>query len=73
MSRFYTYLHEGGSAGEDMEEAIIASLNGEPHPEGLHSKVTKQGADNIVKFLRSIGVQGKGKVIGASTIEVTKK
>ncbi len=70
--RFKQYLiNEGRSRGEDMEEGIISVWNGEQFPTGL--RVDENACINIVEDLKKEGISGKGQVLGASTVQVSKE
>lgn len=72
MSRLNNYLTER-SAGEDMETAIIECWNTGTIPPKLNDRITQDGVTNIVKQLRSLGVSGSARRIGAGQIPVSAK
>ncbi len=66
------YLSEARSKGEEMEEFIVAAVNGTPEPKSKYG--IKPGAGKpIAKYLKTQGVSGKGTVLGADTIDVTNE
>jgi len=64
-------LQEGRSRGEAMEEVIIAAVNGKPKGDSKFGLDADAGV-RVAKFLKKNGVTGKGRVLGADTINVTK-
>lgn len=66
----YTNLSEARSRGEEMEEFIVAAVNGDKEPKSKFG-IPSGAGKNVAKFLKSKGVKGKGKVLGADTIDVT--
>lgn len=72
MKTFNQYITEGRSRGEAMEEVIIAAVNGKA-PEGDTFGISPEAGVAVAKFLLSNGVKGKGEVLGADQMEVTKE
>ena len=64
-------LSEGRSRGEAMEDVIVAAVNGKPQGDDKFGLDAEAGV-RVAKFLKQNGVSGKGKVLGADTIGVTK-
>lgn len=69
---FKGYIAEGRSRGEEMEEFIVAAANGEPAPQTKYD-IPANAGENVIKFLKKQGVTGKGEVLGASNINVSKE
>tara|TARA_Y100000593_G_C4276862_1_gene320562 strand:+ start:427 stop:1455 length:1029 start_codon:yes stop_codon:yes gene_type:complete len=66
MKSFKGFLAEGRSRGEDMEEAIVSLWNGVSISNDL-----SDGAQKVVDYLKTKGVSGQAKVLGASQIDVS--
>lgn len=66
----YTNLSEARSRGEEMEEFIVAAVNGDKEPKSKYG-IPSGAGKNVAKFLKSKGVKGKGNVLGASTINTS--
>lgn len=66
----HSLLSEARSRGEEMEEFIIAAVNGSKEPKSKYG-IPAGAGKNVAKFLKSKGISGKGKVLGADTITVT--
>lgn len=65
-------INEARSRGEAMEEVIIAAINGKPISNNKYG-IDAEAGQKVAEFLKRNGVSGKGEVLGASTIEVTKE
>jgi len=63
-------LTEARSRGEEMEDFIVAAVNGEPEPKSKYG-IPSGAGKNVAKFLKSKGITGRGQVLGADTINVT--
>lgn len=63
-------LNEARSRGEEMEEFIVAAVNNSKEPKSKYG-IPAGAGKNVAKFLKSKGISGKGKVLGADTITVT--
>lgn len=68
----YSYLNEGRSRGEAMEDVIIAAVNGNPTGDKKFGIEAKAGV-RVAEFLKKNGIRGRGEVLGASTIDVSAK
>lgn len=72
FSQYHLSLNEARSRGEAMEEVIVAAVNGKPMSDekwGINAEAGKR----VAKFLKNNSVTGKAKVLGAETIDVSKK
>ncbi len=72
FKEYRTNLQEARSRGEAMEEVIVAAVNGKPKGDTKFG-VEKDAGVKVAKFLKSNGISGKGNVLGADTLEVTKE
>lgn len=70
MQSFKQFITEARSKGEEMEEVIVAAVNGTSYKSssGIPSSAGKVVAD----FLYKNGIKGEARVLGASQIEVSK-
>ena len=71
QAKFCYKLNEARSRGEEMEEFIIAAINKEPQPVAKFG-IEDGAGERIAEQLRKAGVTGKGLVLGAGKLEVTK-
>ena len=65
-------LSEARSKGEEMEEFIVAAVNGTKEPVSKFG-IPKGAGQPIAKYLKVNGISGKGQVLGADTINVTRE
>lgn len=70
MISFKTYLKEGRSRGEAMEDVIVAAVNGTPAGDDKFGIDASAGV-KVAKFLSKNGIKGKAKVLGADTLNVS--
>lgn len=67
----YQCLREARSRGEAMEEVIISAVNGAATGNDKYG-INAEAGLKVAEFLKKNGITGKGQVLGADTIEVTK-
>lgn len=72
MLTFKSYLAEGRSRGEAMEEVIVSAVNGSPKGDEKF-KISAEAGTRVAEFLKKNGIRGKAKVLGADTISVSKE
>lgn len=72
MKSFREYITEGRSRGEAMEDVIIAAVNG-TKPDGDTFGIDPAAGKSVAQFLAKNGIKGKGEVLGADQMEVTKQ
>ena len=72
MQTFKTFITEGRSRGEAMEDVIVSAVNGKPQGNSKFNLDAKAGV-KVAKFLKQKGITGKGQVLGADTIDVTSE
>jgi hypothetical protein len=72
MLSFNQYITEGRSRGEAMEDVIIAAVN-KTKPEGDTFGIDPNAGVTVANFLAKNGVKGKGEVLGADQMEVSKQ
>jgi hypothetical protein len=70
MISFKTYLAEGRSRGEAMEDVIVAAVNGTPKGDDKFG-IPAEAGTNVAKFLAKNKIKGKARVLGAETIDVS--
>lgn len=63
-------LMEARSRGEEMEEFIVAGVNGLPYPKSQFG-ISDEAADKIVSALKRKRVSGKARILGADYLNVT--
>ena len=72
FKEYNTLMTEGRSRGEAMEEVIISAINGKPQGDDKYA-INAEAGERVAEFLKSNGIKGKGEVLGADKIEVTKE
>ena len=65
-------LSEARSKGEEMEEFIVAAINGDKEPVSKFG-IPKGAGKPIANYLKRQGISGKSQVLGADTINVTRE
>jgi len=70
MKSFKTYLAEGRSRGEAMEDVIVSAVNGNPTGDDKFGIDAEAGV-KVAKFLAKNKIRGKAKVLGADTLNVS--
>jgi hypothetical protein len=70
MISFKTYLTEGRSRGEAMEDVIVSAVNGKPQGDDKFGISARAGV-NVAKFLAKNKITGKARVLGADTLDVS--
>lgn len=71
MLSFNQYITEGRSRGEAMEDVIIAAVN-KTKPEGDTFGINPDAGVAVADFLAKNGIKGRGQVLGADQMEVSK-
>lgn len=66
------YIIEARSRGEAMEEVIVNAINGSPMGDEQFG-ISADAGIKVAEFLKNNGIVGKGEVLGASQIEVSKE
>lgn len=72
MLSFNQYITEGRSRGEAMEEIIVAAVNN-AKPSGDLFGLNPESGKLVAAYLAKNGVKGKGEVLGADQMDVTKE
>ena len=67
---YQRHLNEARSRGEEMEELIVAAVNGQKEPKSKYG-IPSGAGKSIAKFLKKNKITGKAGVLGADTIEVS--
>lgn len=70
MISFKTYLAEGRSRGEAMEEVIVSAINGNPQGDDKFDIDAEVGI-KVANFLAKNKITGKARVLGAETLDVS--